>query len=123
METEKRLFPAGTTDPETGKLQPVAQQLAGEVGDCRGSGRETAGEEFCECFLSVEECERVGEGRSGGKTGGERVEEGNEREEKRIGRRNGRQVLGETREKVLERKRVVAVEEWEKRELEEKAWQ
>ena len=67
--------------------------------------------------------ERVGEGRSGGKTGGERVEEGNEREEKRVGRRNGRQVLGETREKVLERKRVVAVEEWEKRELEEKAWQ
>lgn len=123
METEKRLFPAGTTDPETGKLQPVAQQLAGEVGDCRGSGRETASEEFCECFLSVEECERVGEGRSGGKTGGERVEEGNEREEKRVGRRNGCQVLGETREKVLERKRVVAVEEWEKRELEEKAWQ
>ena len=51
------------------------------------------------------------------------MEEGNEREEKRVGRRNGRQVLGETREKVLERKRVVAVEEWEKRELEEKAWQ
>lgn len=123
METEKRLLPAGTTDPETRKLQPVAQRSQAKLAIAAGVGGRRLARSSVSVFSPLMECERVGEGRSGGKTGGERVEEGNEREEKRVGRQKRPSGAGETREKVLERKRVVAVEEWEKRELEEKAWQ
>ena len=90
VETEKRRLAALTTHAETGQLQPVAQQLAGEVGDGLGRERQIGGESLCDRFVSVEEGERVGERRRGRETLGEAVEKVSECEEKRVGWRNGR---------------------------------